>query len=115
MAKRAVFQALFAFLLLAGQQVALVHSVWHLGKHGPVERLAGPAGAAQGDKGDGRSSQSRLCDLHSTLGTLLSGDCGGLSAAVAIAVPVLLTAHVAAWRVGQPTTTPPSRAPPVLV
>lgn len=115
MARRAAFQILFAFLLLAGQQAALVHSIWHLGQHGPALRLAETSGTAQSHSGDGKSSQSRLCDLHSTLGTLLAGDCGSLPAAVAVAAPILLTVYAAAWRVGEPATTPPSRAPPVLL
>jgi hypothetical protein len=114
MAKRVVFQLLFAFLLLAGQQVALVHSVWHLGKHGPVQRIDSPA-AAQHHTTDGRSSQSRLCDLHSALGTLLAGDCGSLPAIVAIITSQDLAAYAVAWRAVEPATTPPSRAPPVLL
>ena len=114
MAKRIFFQFLFAFLLLAGQQVALVHSIWHLGKHGPVQRLNSPVGA-QDHTSDGKSSQSRLCDLHSALGTLLSGDCGSQSAAVAITTSQDLAAYAVAWRAADPATTPPSRAPPVLL
>ena len=114
MAKRAAFQLLFAVLLLAGQQVALVHSVWHLGKHAPVQTADNPSRAAQDHQGDGKSSQSRLCDLHSTLGTLLSGDCGSLPAAIAISTSLDLAIYAVAWLVAQPATSPPSRAPPVL-
>jgi hypothetical protein len=114
MAKRAVLQILFAFLLLAGQQAALVHSVWHLGNHGPVKSLDDLAGT-QDHHGEGKSSQSRLCGLHSTLGTLLGGDCGSLPAAVAITESQDPAIYAAAWRVAQPATTPPSRAPPVLL
>jgi hypothetical protein len=115
MAKRVALQFLFAFLLLAGQQVALVHSVWHLGKHAPVQTADNQARTAQHDQGDGKSSQSRLCDLHSALGTLLSGDCGSLPAAVAVTVSLELAIYAIAWRVAQSATTPPSRAPPVLL
>ena len=114
MVKRAVFQILFAFLLLAGQQVALVHSVWHLGKHGPAQRLDSLAGV-QDHTTHGKSSQSRLCDLHSALGTLLSGDCGNQPAAVAITTSQDPAAYAVAWRAADPATTPPSRAPPVLL
>ena len=114
MAKRVVFQLLFVFLLLAGQQVALVHSVWHLGKHGPIQRLDGPAGA-QDHTTDGKSPQSRLCDLHSALGTLLAGDCSSLPAAVAITTSQHLAAYAVSGRFTEPATTPPSRGPPVLL
>jgi hypothetical protein len=114
MAKRAVLQVRFAFLLLAGQQVALVHSVWHLGKHGPVQRLDSPAGA-QDHTTDGKSSQSRLCDLHSTLSTLLGGDCNSLPVAVAISTSQDLAAYAVAWRAAESAPTPPSRAPPVFL
>jgi hypothetical protein len=115
MAKRAVLQFLFAFLLLAGQQVALVHSVWHIGKHSSAHRLDGQARSAQDHQGDGKSSQSRLCDLHSALGTLLAGDCGGLPVAIADTTSHHVATYAAAWRVAQLATTPPSRAPPVLL
>jgi hypothetical protein len=115
MAKRAVIQILFAFLLLAGQQVALVHSVWHLGKHSPVQRADDPARTSQHDQSDGKSSQSRLCDLHSTLGTLLTGECGGVSAAIAITSPLDIAIYSLVWFAAQPSTFPPSRAPPVLL
>lgn len=114
MAKRLVFQLLFAFLLLAGQQVALVHSVWHLGKHGPIQRLDTAAGAKHHTT-DGKTSQSRLCDLHSTLSTLLGGDCSSLPAAVANSTSQDLAAYAVAWRAAESATPPPSRAPPVLL
>lgn len=114
MAKRVVLQLLFALLLLAGQQVALLHSVWHLGKHAPVQRLDNLAGA-QNHPAEGKSTQSRLCDLHSTLGTLLAGDCGSLPVSAAITASQELSAYAAAWRATEPATTPPSRAPPVLL
>jgi hypothetical protein len=115
MAPRVILQVLFAFLLLAGQQVALVHSVWHLGKHAPAQTADNQARTAQHEQGDGKSSQSRLCDLHSALGTLLSGDCGSLPAAVAVTTSPDLALYAVAGRVAQPATTPPSRAPPVLL
>lgn len=115
MAKRAVFQFLFVLLLLAGQQIALVHSVWHLGNHAPVQKLKDQARAGQDHQGDRQSSQSRLCDLHSALGNLLAGDCGSLPALAADTASHSVASHAAAWRVAQPATTPPSRAPPVLL
>jgi hypothetical protein len=115
MTKRALFQFLFVLLLLAGQQIALVHSVWHLGNHAPVQKLKNPQRAGQDHQGDRQSSQSRLCDLHSALGNVLAGDCGSMPAMVAVTALHSLTTHAAAWRIAQPASTPPSRAPPVLL
>lgn len=115
MTRRAVIQFLFVFALLGGQQIALVHSVWHLGKHAPVQKQDDSASAAQSQQNDGRSPQSRLCDLHSALGNLLAGDCGSLPAMAADTVSHSLASHVAVWRIAQLATTPPSRAPPVLL
>jgi hypothetical protein len=115
MVKRAVLQFLLVFLLLAGQQGALVHSVWHLNNHPVSHGLQDPAGAAHDQRDGGKSSQSRLCDLHSALGNLLAGDCSGLPAAFAAAASHSFATHAAAWRVAQPAPTPLSRAPPVLL
>jgi hypothetical protein len=113
--KRAIFLFSCIFLLLAGQQVALVHSVWHLGTHAPVQHRHDAARAAQDHQGDGKSSQSRLCDLHSALGTLLAGDCGSPAAVIADTASHHVPTYAAARRVAQLATTPPSRAPPVLL
>ena len=115
MAKRAVFQFLLVFLLLAGQQGALVHSVWHLNDHLASHGLQDRAGTANEHPEDGPSPQSRLCDLHSIFGTLLGGNCGGQITVAAIEIPYSLATHSAVWRAAQPATTPPSRAPPVFL
>ncbi len=115
MTKRALFQFLFVFLLLAGQQSALVHSVWHISNHAPARGQGDQARAAQDRQDDGQSSQSRLCKLHAALGNLITGDCSGPSAAAIATVSHWVAPHTAAWRVAQPTATPPSRAPPVLL
>jgi len=115
MTKRSVFQLLVVLLLLGGQQIALVHSIWHLGNHAPAQKRQDSARATQSQQNDGQSPQSRLCDLHSALGNLLAGDCGTLPAIVADAASHRLASYAAAWRAAQPTATPPSRAPPVLL
>lgn len=115
MTKRAVFQFLFVLLLLGGQQIALVHSVWHIGNHAPAQTRYDSARAPSGQQSDGQSKQSRLCDLHSALGNLLAGDCGSMPAMVADAASHGVASHSAVWRIAQPATTPPSRAPPVLL
>jgi len=113
--KRAFLQFACIFLLLAAQQSALVHSVWHLNDHLVPHELQDQAGTAHDYQNDGQSSQSRLCDLHSALGNLLAGDCVGQPAVAATEIPYSLATHAAAWRVAQPAATPPSRAPPVLL
>ena len=115
MAKRAVLQFLLAFLLLVSQQGALVHSVWHLNDYLASHGLQSQAGASHDQQSSDPSSQSRLCDLHSALGNLLGGNCGGQIIIAAADIPNSLAPHVAVWRVAQPATTPPSRAPPVLL
>lgn len=111
--RRILLQGLLVFLLLAGQQSALVHSVWHLHDHLPAHEQHDAAPAAH-EHDDEHSSQSRLCDLHAALGTLLAGDCGGQSAVAATEVPNGLAIHAATRRIAQPVLTPPSRAPPAL-
>jgi hypothetical protein len=115
MAKRAALQFLLVFLLLAGQQGALVHSVWHLNDHLASHGLQDQADAAHDQHGDDPYSQTRLCDLHSALGNLLGGNCGGQPTVSATDIPYWLATQVAVWRAAQPATTPPSRAPPVLL
>jgi hypothetical protein len=82
MMKRVFAKLLLVLLLLAGQQSALVHSVWHIQDRLPAQEQHDHAGAAQ-ENGDEHSSQSGLCDLHGVLGALLAGDCGGQPAVVA--------------------------------
>ena len=115
MAKRAVLQFLLVFLLLAGQQGALVHSVWHLNNHPVSHGLQDSAGASHDQRDGGKSSQSRLCDLHSALGNLLAGNCSALPVAFVVATSHLLATHAATWRVAQLAPNPLSRAPPVLL
>jgi hypothetical protein len=115
MAKRAVLQFLLVLLLLTGQQGALVHSVWHLNDHLAAHDHHDHAGAAHDHQDDENSSQSRLCDLHAALGTLLGGDCGGQSTVAVPDIPNGLATQAAVWRAAQPALTPPSRAPPVLL
>ena len=115
MAKRAFLHFACALLLLVAQHGALTHSVWHLHDHFPAHEQQDSAGAEHHPHDDGQSSQSRLCDLHYALGVLFAGDCGGKTAAVAAEVSHWLAAPTGVWRVAQSTTTPPSRAPPVLL
>jgi hypothetical protein len=75
MAKRTALHFLCTLLLLFAQQGALTHSVWHLGDHLPAHEHHDHAGATHDDGGDGHSSQSKLCDLHFVLGSVLGGNC----------------------------------------
>jgi hypothetical protein len=109
---RHVLNWLYALLLLVAQQGALTHSVWHLHDHLPAHGQQQAADTASSHGGNEPSSQSRLCDLHSVLGTLLAGDCGGQTVLAAPALSHGLTASAATWRFAQTATTPPSRAPP---
>jgi hypothetical protein len=112
--RRALLHCLFAFLLLLAQHGALTHSVWHLA--GQVPGAVQPAeddGAGHRNGGDTR--QSKLCDLHFLLGTVLGGDCPA-QAAVAAAVAGEPPVNGETGRqLALSTPTPPSRAPPVLL
>lgn len=88
-----------ALALLAAQQQALAHALWH---------AANPASQSQ-DEG-----QARLCDAHAALGSVL-GIAGG-SAAAASAVEPEATAFAAA-SIAAPrfsTCSPLSRGPPAV-
>ena len=93
-----MFRALvLALALLAAQQQALAHALWH---------AANPASQSQ-DEG-----QARLCDVHSALGSVLGGV--GSSAPAALAVDPQAT-HFAARSVAAPRfspCSPLSRGPP---
>lgn len=115
MTKRAFLHLTCALLLLFAQHGALTHSVWHLRHHFPAPERQNAAVTAQPTPDNGQSSQSRLCDLHFALSALLAGDCGGKTAVQEAAVTNWLAVPAGSWRIAQPTTTPPSRAPPVLL
>ena len=114
MAKRVFLHFVCALLLLVAQHGALTHSVWHLHDHFPAHEQHDPAGAAHQHEDDEHSSQSRLCDLHFALGTLLAGDCGAQPVLATTVLSRWLATSGADWRIAQPAATPPSRAPPVL-
>jgi hypothetical protein len=103
-----------ALLLLLAQHGALTHSVWHLSRHAPAEHANADGKRYAPERNDG-SPQSRLCDLHWAMGSLLAGDCAGQSVSDTLPLSHWLAASTAAWRVAQPVVTPPSRAPPVLL
>ena len=60
-----VIRAVFALLLLAAQQGALSHQIWHAATavHTGVEAVQVPDG--------GKSIQERLCEFDATLGSVL--------------------------------------------
>ena len=94
-------------LLLAAQQGALTHQVWHLRDHLSVK-------LQQPDEGK-RATHSALCDYHASLAEVL----GALGSA---APPLRLAANDAEHRIGLavsgfPATqvTPAARGPPVLL
>ena len=115
LAKRSALHFLCALLLLVAQHGALTHSVWHLGNPLPAQEHHRHAVAAQGHDDDGKTSQSKLCDLHAILGTLLAGGCAGQPAVALIDLSHELATVPATWRVAESTATPRSRAPPVLL
>ena len=115
MSQRYLLNFACAVLLLVAQQAALTHAVWHLGKDVPaqVQEDSGSGSHLPGDSE--RSLQSRFCDLHFAMGSLLSGDCAGQGLSDSLPLGHSLATSTAAWRVAQPLLIPPSRGPPVLL
>lgn len=104
-------RALIAIALLAAQQAALGHQIWHLGA-GAAQAAAGSA--AGGDRG-APAPQERLCDLHASLGAVL-----GVLDCVAARVPATAADDIA-FRFAElpaaaaPGPRPASRGPPALL
>jgi hypothetical protein len=103
---RHIARLLLAALLLAAQQAALEHALWH----------AGTAQAASGEpqkSGSGRSNP--LCDQHAALGAVAGAiGCAHALAArptpeIAAVAAVVLPAH------GNAPLTPSCRDPPALL
>jgi len=103
-----------AVLLLIAQHGALTHSIWHLARPAPAQLTALDDEHHSPERND-RSPQSKLCDLHFALGSLLAGDCPGQAVAHDVALSHRPVATAAVWRAAQPLVTPPSRAPPALL
>jgi hypothetical protein len=116
MSKRCLLQLACICLLLAAQQAALTHSIWHLRDFLPAHEHQEQAGTAHDhDDDETPSSQAELCAFHAALGTLFAG-------AWAAQVVIAPTGHSdsffsspSVWRFAQSAVTPPSRAPPVLL
>ena len=89
-----------AVALLAAQQNALAHALWH----------AGAAGSQSQDQ-----DQGRLCDLHSALGSVL-GALGGAAPVAAAGEfhPVPFDERALPARAFRPSS-PLSRGPPALL
>ena len=115
MAKRTALNFLCAFLLLFAQQGALTHSVWHLGDHLPAHEHHEHAGAAHDDGDEGHTSQSRLCDLHFVLGSVLGGNCASPALVLLPELTHGLPASTDVQRAARTSTYYLSRAPPVLL
>jgi hypothetical protein len=113
--RRPFLHLAFAALLLLAQHGAITHSVWHLGKHAPAQAHVEADGDAHAPGHNDHSPQSRLCDLHFAMGSLLGADCGGQSAPETVQLSHWLATSAATWRAAQLLLTPPSRAPPVLL
>jgi hypothetical protein len=114
-ATRAALRFLCILLLLAAQQGALTHAVWHLKDYLPAQGHHDLVATKHQHEDTGQSSEPRLCGLHAVLGSLLAGDCAGQPV---VALPDLSYEFVASPDTGRAarfTATSLSRAPPVLL
>jgi len=101
-------RVLIAVALLAAQQAALGHQIWHL-HMGTAHGVADPAAA--GDRG-APAPQERLCDLHASLGAVLGAlDCSGSAEGIATA-PASAFRSADSRSAGTPAPPPASRGPP---
>ena len=102
---RRIARILLAAVLLAAQQAALGHALWH----------AGTAQAASGSPQKSDAGRKPLCDQHAGLGAVL----GAIGCAPALAAcPAPENAAVAALVLparGNAPLTPSSRDPPELL
>jgi len=113
--KRALLHAVCAVLLLCAQQGALIHSAWHLHDYLPAHEHHDHAGSAHNDGNELPSSQAELCVFHAAFGSLFAGGCTAQPTIAAAVFFQWLATPPAVWHIAQPTLTPPSRAPPVLL
>ncbi len=104
-----------AVLMLIAQHGVLTHGVWHLGENLSAHAHVKLGGNSQVPDRSNGSTQSKLCDLHIVMSSLLAGDSTGPS----IQHPALLPqAHATFFTVplfAELRLTPPARAPPVLL
>jgi hypothetical protein len=96
---------LLAAVLLAGQQVALHHQVWH----------AGTAVVADSSAPKPSSERNPLCDQHAALGAMLGTiDCAATHAAPSVLAAAAVAAVPFLARDNAPLA-PSSRDPPELL
>ena len=104
-------RVLIAVALLAAQQAALGHQVWHLG----AGAAQAAAGWTAGERGGAPAPQERLCALHTSLGAVLGIlDCVAKCAvSAASGAQPFVAGDLAAVSVpGLPST---ARGPPILL
>jgi len=77
---RRLARLLLAAMLLAGQQIALAHQIWHFAA-APAQQAAGIELGEPGEPRGANAGGKSLCDLHMSLGTVL----GALGCAPAVA------------------------------
>jgi len=94
---RRAARLVLAVALLAAQQAALAHQIWHLGKQ------------------DSQPAQSQLCEQHQALATVAGAlDCAALDATF-VATRDALLAFIAPADAPAPRVAPVSRGPPQLL
>ena len=115
MTQRFFIYLVYVVLMLIAQHGALTHSVWHLGENLSAQHLVEHDADSQVPDRSNDSTQSKLCDLHVVMSSLLAGDCAGPSIPHAALLFQSLATSFAVWWAGQLLLTPPARAPPVLL
>ena len=115
MTQRFFIYLVYVVLMLIAQHGALTHSVWHLSENLPVQHLVEKDADSQVPDRSNGPTQSKLCDLHIVMNSLLAGDCASPSIPDAALLLQSLATSFAVWRVGRLLLTPLARAPPVLL
>ncbi len=107
---RALARLLIAAALLVAQQSALAHQIWHFA----AAPAGHAAGFAAGDPQETDAGGNSLCDLHTSLGTVL-GALGSADAVVRCAAPQVDAVPTAALsQAPAALVRPSSRGPPTL-
>jgi len=115
MSRRAFIACLFAFLLLAAQQGALLHAVWHAhdGRHAHQHDSHEHDGHAHGDQAP--SGHASLCMFDLAFGQVLGGAHDSGLALTHVPVTVERLHDITAPRLLAEALTPKSRGPPALL
>ena len=103
-------RVLLVVALLAAQQAALSHQIWHGAQSAPSTGLSSPLEQRGAPFGSGT-----LCEFHEALGVVLGAASGALAVVACVEPPLVAFVAAGLRAIEVPAPLPASRGPPLYL